>query len=737
MLLPGTQMHIVTFIFVCIEIVILFYLLIYWLARPDDRKAYLNIILISLLIVYNVTGGLLPDPNLPFSYFVQVAIAYATGFITPCYFPYYVYHAFGLDKMKFHAYRGVYLFLILPYFIFVTVFASTRSLETAKNFLALPVLYALWVNYSLIRAIRFKYDNKLVSKESKEEVGILFLSITAWIGLPVIDYFNLGQAIEATITNIGFLLLLGLQVKRHIKVMRIEHQKLLDSELRLLNWNTSLQNEVEKRTRELEKLNELRAHTFVNLAHETKTPLTLINNYLEDYLSSNENSEELSIVKRSLDKLSLDIGNLFDLERYNKGISIYNHDLITNFSEVAADSLILFRKYADKKGIRITADICDNIHIKADPLSINRIVNNLLENAIKFSFEGGKINILLKSLGNQLLFSVKDQGIGIPVAMHTKVFEPYFQISNNKRNIQGMGLGLPIVRKVIEDLKGDIQIASNPGKEVGAEIGVTLNQYKPAEKEMVSPSHFRPTSVNIDKLNTPSEAGYDPNKQSVLLIEDNITMINYLAMKLTKSYNIHTALNGNEALKYLNECTMLPDLIITDIMMDKLDGYSFVRIITKDSRYRHIPFIFLSAKSTKLDRIDGLKLGAIDFIQKPFSMSELIQKVESILSNASKQKRAVLRSAFAAINIKNDLQSIGNDKSFDQNCEFFRLTSRERDVAKLICTGYKYREIGDRLFISEKTVTKHAQNIFEKVSVSNKVELINKLENSSGATSLL
>ena len=103
MLLPGTQMHVVTFVFVCIEIVILFYLIIYKLSRPGDNTAILNIILISLLILYNVTGGLLPDPNLPGSVFIQNDIAYATGFITPCFFPYYVYKAFGLQKMRFHA----------------------------------------------------------------------------------------------------------------------------------------------------------------------------------------------------------------------------------------------------------------------------------------------------------------------------------------------------------------------------------------------------------------------------------------------------------------------------------------------------------------------------------------------------------------------------------------------------------------------------------------------------------
>ena len=145
MLIPGTQMHIITFIFVSIEIVIFFYLIIYKLARPDDTTASLNIILIALLIIYNVTGGLLPDPNLPGSVFIQETIAYGTGFITPCFFPYYVYQAFGLEKMKFHAYRGVFLCLLLPYFLFVFVYAVTDDLEIAKNLLVLPVLYALWI----------------------------------------------------------------------------------------------------------------------------------------------------------------------------------------------------------------------------------------------------------------------------------------------------------------------------------------------------------------------------------------------------------------------------------------------------------------------------------------------------------------------------------------------------------------------------------------------------------------
>lgn len=265
MLVFGTQMHIVTFIFVSIEIVIFFYLLIYKLARPDDRITFLNIVLIFLLIIYNVTGGLLPDPKFPGSFFTQKIIAYATGFIVPCYFPYYVYKAFVLEKMKFHAFRGVFLFLMLPYILFVTIFAISNNLDTAKNLFVIPVLYALWVIYTLRKAIQRKYGNNFRSYESKEEVTVLFLSLTPWVGLPIIDYFKLGQAIEASITNTGFLLLLSLQVKRHIKQTRIEHQRLIDSEQQLLNWNTNLQKEVDKRTNDLERINEQKTNTFINL----------------------------------------------------------------------------------------------------------------------------------------------------------------------------------------------------------------------------------------------------------------------------------------------------------------------------------------------------------------------------------------------------------------------------------------------------------------------------------------
>lgn len=254
MLFAGTQMHLITFLFICIETVIFFYLLIYRLARPDDKNTWLNVILIAVLLLYNITGGLFPDPNLPGSYYFQTSVAYATGFMTPCYFPYYVFHAFGLKKMKFHAYRGVFIFLMLPYTIFVLVFVISGKLEEAKNLLIIPVIYALWVIITLVGAVRYKYNNNLKTGYAKEEMTVTFLSLTPWVGLPLIDYFNISQAVEAATTNTGFLLLLGLQLKQHITKLKSERKRLVESEENLRNWNEKLKEEVDRRTKELEQI---------------------------------------------------------------------------------------------------------------------------------------------------------------------------------------------------------------------------------------------------------------------------------------------------------------------------------------------------------------------------------------------------------------------------------------------------------------------------------------------------
>jgi signal transduction histidine kinase/DNA-binding NarL/FixJ family response regulator len=732
MLVFGTQMHIVTFLFVSIEIVIFFYLAIFRLARPDDKTITLNLILIFLLLTYNITGGLLPDPKLPGSFFLQEVIAYATGFITPCYFPYYVYKAFSLTKLKFHVYKGVYLFLILPYCIFVLVFWLTGNLKGTQSLLIIPVLYAIWIVVSLGKAIRHKYNYDFSSIEARQEMVVLLFSLTPWVGLPIITYFDLGQAVEALITNIGFLLLFGLQVSRHVIELRAEHEKLIESEQRLRTWNADLKDEVTKRTKELEKINEQKTNNFINLVHETKTPLTLIKNYLDEYISKYGTKEELDIIKGGVDKLTADVINLFDIERFSKGIDTYKHNQVSDFSGILRDSLPLFKHYCIKHKIECSTCIDENIFVKADPNAIHRIVNNIVENAIKFSNPDGEVLISLNVQDDEIIFSVVDTGIGIAEDLQKKVFEPYYQIGHKNTSLQGMGLGLPIVKKVVEGIGGTVSIESNPPKMHGTKIIITLPRYKPTEKDESVKEGDKLNKLNYNfNYDEVSDSNYDAQKRTILLVEDNLAMINFLSNKLRVSYNVFGARNGSEALKKLFGMPVIPDLILSDVMMDKMDGYAFAKTLSEQDKYSHIPIIFLTAKSTSTDRLKGLRLGAIDFISKPFSFEELSRKIETILDNIVRQQKAIISSSIANLktgknqDTDNMLQS--SISKFEQNCRVFHLTTRETEIVRLIVNGKTYKDIAKRLFISEKTVTKHIQNIFAKVEVSNKVTLINKL----------
>ena len=731
MLVFGTQMHVVTFIFVIIEVVIFFYLLIYHLARPDDKIILLNIILIFLLVIYNVTGGLLPDPNLPGSPFIQESIAYGTGFITPSYFPYYVYKAFGLEKMKFHAFRGVYFFLLFPYLLFVVVFAVSNDLNAAKNILILPMLYALWVICSLVKAIRFKYGNNTYNRDSKEEIVVLLVSITPWVGLPIIAYYNLSQATEALVSNGGFLLLFVLQLAGHIKQIRIEHDRLVKSERRLLSWNTNLRNEVKKRTSELEKINEQRANNFINLVHETKTPLTLVNNYLEEYMDKYGSVEELKMIKSGINKLTKDVTSLFDIERFSKGIDVYNHNRISDFSKILNHTLLLFEHYSQKQNFICEKEIEENIFIKADPNAIDRIVNNLIENAFKFSADDRKIFVSLKSNVNEIIFSVKDYGIGIPLEFQKKIFEPYYQINQKKNGLQGMGLGLPIVKKVADSLGAQIKIESNPPKDTGTTINIIFKRYKLSESNasVEYPDKRQTLGYQLEQFEV-NEHAFVPGRPLLLLIEDNHSMLQFLSKKLSNNYNVLCCLNGVEALKKLHDSLVVPDLILCDIMMDKMDGFAFAKIISDQPAFNHIPILFLSARSTPSDKLKGLRLGAIDLIQKPFSFQVLNQKIEAIIQTISKQKRALLDSTVSKLEVsyKEEKQQVG--QSINQTCKLYNLTAREIEIVELILRGSTYKTIGKTLFISEKTVSKHAENIFRKTGASNKIELINKVSSS-------
>ena len=249
----GTQMSITTFVFVCIEVIFLILMIVFRNERPTNDNQTRNIILISLLLIYNITGGLLPDPKLPGSVTLQEIIAYGSGFITPCFFPYYVYKCFNLVKMKWVAYRGVFYFIFLPYILFCITYILT-NLETAQLFLAIPLVAAIWVCYRLFKALQYKFRGAWHTRAAIQETIFLFLSLSPWVGLPIITVLNLNQTVEALTTNSGFLILLFYEVKNNIRETRENYIKLQQAQGELVSWNQKLELEVEAKTAQIKGL---------------------------------------------------------------------------------------------------------------------------------------------------------------------------------------------------------------------------------------------------------------------------------------------------------------------------------------------------------------------------------------------------------------------------------------------------------------------------------------------------
>jgi DNA-binding NarL/FixJ family response regulator len=285
-----------------------------------------------------------------------------------------------------------------------------------------------------------------------------------------------------------------------------------------------------------------------------------------------------------------------------------------------------------------------------------------------------------------------------------------------------MGLGLSIVKNVVEELYGTIEIVSVPVISQGTEVRIILNQCLSGNE---TPLTSEPDGINqVVIKNTVNDKIINVELVTIMIIEDNLDMLSYLLTKISaRNYNVLVAVNGSEAIQKLKANTLMPDLFICDVMMDTMDGYQFREIISKDSKYNHIPFMFLTAKSDKFDKTKGLKLGAIDFIMKPFSLNELMQKIESIVNLAGKKKELFLNSI-----LKSSVETKpSSEERFNFNCIQFGLTQREVEIVKYIEDGCSYKEISTNLFISDRTVEKHVQHIFKKVEVGSKVELLKKL----------
>lgn len=221
----GTEMHLFTSLFLALELPLFCFQLFYFMQRPQAKGRKWYLLLLALLILYNICGGLFPDPNIPISITIQNILAYGTGFAMGAYFPFYFYKAFDLEELCFHAFYGIFIFLIAPFLIFFAiVYAINHDLSFAIHYgIIVPFFYSIVLLIAIMKAIRKKYKSN-PDKDHFWEMTAVYCAVLPWASLTVIAYFNIGQFWEALITNGGFVVITVFFIKRYVEASRKEYK---------------------------------------------------------------------------------------------------------------------------------------------------------------------------------------------------------------------------------------------------------------------------------------------------------------------------------------------------------------------------------------------------------------------------------------------------------------------------------------------------------------------------------
>lgn len=398
----------------------------------------------------------------------------------------------------------------------------------------------------------------------------------------------------------------------------------------------------------MRQLEQMRTNFFTNITHEFRTPLTIIQSAAQDVLrrlpeQSDFRRNMTDILHYEHHLLNL-INQILDIAKMSSSqiaLPDRKHGNIVDFISMICDGYTL---YATEKHITLVyTPLQEVIEMDFIPDYIQKIMQNLITNALKFSKPDSEVRIILQAKDRSLLINVSDTGIGMTPEQKANIFKPFYQASNDGGNI-GTGIGLSLVKLVVEALHGDIEVQTAPDE--GSTFTVTLPL---CHEKNVQP--FNMTEYLNGITITPSEESSegevltdddssDENATRILIVEDTHEVARYMVHQLNSDYRFYFATDGNEGLQKAEQ--LVPDLIITDIMMPGMDGFELCRCVRASELLNHIPVIMVTAKATHEDRIHGLEIGADAYLEKPFHADELNVRVEKLL-----EQRRLLREKFA------------------------------------------------------------------------------------------
>lgn len=426
-----------------------------------------------------------------------------------------------------------------------------------------------------------------------------------------------------------------------------------------------LEREREEKYRQLEqeRMNELheeRMRMFTNFSHELRTPLTLIINPLNDLLQrvtfSPEVKKALQLIKKNTGRMLLLVNNLLDIQKYEAGKTILQKTRF-NFSTFMQEMYQSFESVASNREISFTLEntLPEPFFTRYDEAEIEKVFFNLLSNAFKFTPAEGQITIHIRQVNqldceglpafpaneastlieNSYLFiEIKDTGKGFSREEANKIFEPFYQAQEDiHKQVSGTGIGLSLTRSIIRQHQGYIWAKSSEG--TGTSFMILLPDTEKQKEQADDIPMSRPSEIN-KKVALLVEETETRNKQTILLVDDNQEVLDYLEQQFQHDYIVMKAFNGKEALEQIEKA--YPQIVISDVMMAEMNGLELCRRIKGDQNFCHIPIILLTAKSMVSQIEEGLEAGADDYIVKPFHVSLLKARIKNILSMREKMK---------------------------------------------------------------------------------------------------
>lgn len=470
----------------------------------------------------------------------------------------------------------------------------------------------------------------------------------------------------------------------------------LRNEIKLERLNTERQ----------EALNKEKIEFFTNISHDLKTPLTLIVDPLkriqEEKVAPEDKEVYFSIVNRNISYLTKLIHQILDFRKSEMG-KLKLNPTVQNFNAFIEECYTSFQFIAAKRNIALQLDVDKTpLYCSLDFEKVQQIIVNIVSNAFQYTSDGGLVilSAALNEAESNLEITVEDNGVGINAAELEKIFEPFNTIGSSPYHGYSSGIGLSLTRNLIELLKGTIAIESTPDQ--GTKVLISL-PYEAAKMEnsvsvKVEGMHQKENYAEIQEMER-EHTPFESTKPTLLIVEDNPDVQTYLNKELSKEYTLIQEFDGRKGLEAAIQ--FIPDIIVSDIMMPEMQGTEFCRELKANENTSHIPLIFLTAKGSEENQIEGYNLGAEAYVMKPFNVTVLNAQIKSLLEN-----RILLQNRLGTIKKIDQLQQ----EVPDQDNEFLEKVIEKINL-NIQETDFNSDELAQALGISQRQLYRKLKGI--------------------------